>query len=123
MGKAGYQSFNVFVHCFLMSQDLKEMKSFVGSSPPDDIDKYFKDLIDAWNNIDTAEAKETQRKKIDLFLTIAEAEHDKMFTPWVNGGIAFLAGFSEQQTARIVCCHLLSLPELFIAPADRYFHN
>jgi hypothetical protein len=108
--RAGFGSFNVFVRTFLMREDYKRMKSFVGPNPPVDIDPHFEDLIEAYNAV-PAEHQETQKKKMIEFFNVAEEENKKMFDPnWVRGKVSFLAAFSEQETAAMVCEHLLNLP-------------
>ena len=121
-GKAGFGSFNVFVRSFLMRQDYARMMDFVGYDPPFDIDPYFEDLIEAFNNVPNEEQGQ-QKKKMLEFFKVGKVEHEKMFDMnWVRGECSFLAAFAEYETASIVCQHLMDLP-LTCTRTAQYFKS
>ena len=101
--KSGFQSFNVLVRTFLMTEDIKALMDVEHHDKFNDFRKSIKDM---------GEQKRTQQiKKAKACFSGALIEQNKMFKRWYSlDKLAFLAAFSEAQTGRIVSQHLLGYP-------------
>ena len=101
--KSGFQSFNVLVRTFLMTEDINALMDVEHHAKFGDFRKSIEQMSES--------TKVHQIKKAKACFSGARIEQDKMFDRWFAlDKLAFLAAFSEPQTGRVVSQHLLGYP-------------